>query len=74
MASELYFIFGLLIATARVGLIKARSINVDTRVPIVRISPDSGNSDAFGFALALHRIDQVNPADDLTTAISKTRY
>ena len=73
MATNLFFILGLLIATARVGLIKAQA-NIDTRVPIVRISPDSENNDAFGFALALHRIEQVNDTDDLMTAVSKARY
>ena len=74
METELYLALWLLIATAHLGLIKARAYNVDTRDPIVLLSPDSGNQDAFGFALALHRIKQANNTDDLITAVNKTRY
>ena len=74
MRKQRFVTLCLLVSTASVGLIEAQLVdNVDTRDPIAFLSPDSGASDLFGFALALHQIEEVRQEDDLMTAVSKTR-
>ena len=55
-------------------------LNVDLREPILRISPAAlkepaltDAEDAFGYAIALHQVEEVDVSDDRTTVANKTR-
>ena len=55
--------------------------NIDTREPIIRLSPAGQNlshfetygEDFFGFAIALHRTEQILDGDGAQEAAAKTR-
>lgn len=56
---------------------QANAYNVDTREPIFRQSPTVLNGedvdDFFGFAVTLHQVEEVLPADDMMAVAGKTR-
>ena len=49
--------------------------NIDTEEPTVIKSPNpSDPNDGFGWTAVLHRIEVVNPDDNIAQALSKTRF
>ena len=65
-----------LLCTNRVqGQTENNVFNVDTREPIVVLSPAGQNvADFFGFAIALHQMEDVVDGDGPMDAAGKTRY
>ncbi len=45
--------------------------NIDVDEPIVRRSPAS-DRDLFGYAVVLHQLEELEPGDDVQTALGKT--
>ena len=58
------------------GLTPSRAVEsyIFTEEPLVRFSPDLGEPDLFGYAAALHRVDDTGSADDFDHAIMNTKY
>ncbi len=48
--------------------------NIDVDEPIVRYSPslDDADRDLFGYAVVLHQLEELEPSDDVETALGKT--
>lgn len=63
-----HFLLPLLLSSGRT----ASFDNVDRLEPIVRLSPDAGNEDQFGFAVVLHQIETPLVTDSATESASKT--
>ena len=54
------------------GLSLARGGYLFTEEPLVRVSPAVGDSDLFGYAVALHRVDDTGATNDFYHAINNT--
>lgn len=54
------------------GLALARANFLYKQEPIVRVSPAGGESDLFGYAVALHRVNNSGEDNDFYHAISNT--
>lgn len=54
------------------GLALARANFLYKQEPLVRVSPVLGDSDLFGYAVALHKVDDSGEDNDFHHAISNT--
>lgn len=55
------------------GLALAQAEYLYKLEPLVRVSPAAGDSDLFGYAVALHRFDDSGEDNDFNHAISNTK-
>ena len=66
----------LLVVTERANGALSPLNNIDTREPVVRISPavsDQSSDDLFGWAAVLHQITAPESTDTLTQAVDRSR-